>query len=271
MAVGHQWFGADQYDRAVLINEHGEDTIQGLSTLAPLHNPVNLLGIKIARTIFSDIPHVAVFDTAFHQSMPKRASAYAIDQTIADRYKAKRFGFHGTSHYYVARQASAYLEQDIDELRIISCHLGNGASVCAIEYGRSVETSMGMTPLEGLVMGTRSGDIDPGMIIHLAKEMEMNFEELDQWLNKKSGLLGLSGDSNDMRDIIERSTQGDDRCRLALQVFTHRLRKYIGAYTAVMGGVDAIIFTGGIGEKSPVIRHRVCQRLDYQEHELTRM
>lgn len=264
LGVGHRVVhGGDSYDRAIQIDQNVEETIQQLSSLAPLHNPVNVLGIKIARSIFTDIPHVAIFDTAFHQSIPRRASTYAIDQQVADRFMAKRFGFHGTSHSYVAKKASEYLDQDLDELRIISCHLGNGASVCAIEYGRSVETSMGMTPLEGLVMGTRSGDVDPGMIIHLAKELEMNFEELDQWLNKKSGLLGLSGDSHDMRDIIDRSTQGDDTCRLALQVFTHRLRKYIGAYTAVMGGVDAIIFTGGIGENSPVVRHRVCQRLDY--------
>lgn len=262
--VGHRVVhGGDKFDSPVLIDEQVEQAIQEVSVLAPLHNPVNLLGIRVAREIFSDLPHVAIFDTSFHQTMPKRAVEYALPKDLRKKYGLRRYGFHGTSHEYVAELTAEHLQMDIKALRIITCHLGNGASVAAIEYGRSVETSMGMTPLEGLVMGTRSGDLDPGVILHLAREEELSVEELDQLLNKKSGLLGLSNWSNDMRDIIEKSTSGDEDSRLALQVFAHRLRKYIGAYAAVMGGVDAIVFTGGIGENSPVIRHRASQRLDF--------
>ena len=263
-AVGHRVVhGGDKFDAPVLINEAVEQAITEVSSLAPLHNPVNLLGITVARRVFADLPHVAVFDTSFHQTMPKRAVTYALPKGVREKYGLKRYGFHGTSHEYVAELAAEHMQMDLNALRIITCHLGNGASMAAVEYGRSVETSMGMTPLEGLVMGTRSGDVDAGVLMHLAREEEMTMRELDQLLNKKSGLMGLSGISNDMRDIIEKSSEGDDDCRLALQVFTHRLRKYIGAYTAVMGGVDAIVFTGGIGENSAVVRHRATQRLDY--------
>ncbi|CAA6822852.1 MAG: Acetate kinase (EC [uncultured Aureispira sp.] len=262
--VGHRVVhGGNQFDTPVLIDEVVEKAIQDLSGLAPLHNPVNLLGIRVARAVFSNLPHIAVFDTSFHQTMPKRAVQYALPKQLREKYGLRRYGFHGTSHEYVAELAAAYLQADLNALRIITCHLGNGGSVTAVEYGRSVETSMGMTPLEGLVMGTRSGDVDPGILLHIAREEELSTDDLDQLLNKKSGLVGLSGLSNDMRDIIEKSTDGDEDCRLALQVFTHRLRKYIGAYAAVMGGVDAIVFTGGIGENSPVIRHRTTQRLDF--------
>lgn len=262
--VGHRVVhGGNKFDAPVLIDEQVEQAIHEVSGLAPLHNPVNLLGIRVAREIFSELPHVAIFDTSFHQTMPKRAVEYALPKDLRQKYGLRRYGFHGTSHEYVAELTAAHMQMDIKALRIITCHLGNGASVAAIEYGRSVETSMGMTPLEGLVMGTRSGDLDPGILLHIAREEEMSTKELDQMLNKKSGLLGLSNWSNDMRDIIEKSTAGDEDSRLALQVFAHRLRKYIGAYAAVMGGVDAIVFTGGIGENSPVIRHRASQRLDF--------
>lgn len=262
--VGHRVVhGGDKFDTPVLIDEIVEKAIEDVSGLAPLHNPVNLLGITVARTIFSNLPHIAVFDTSFHQTMPKRAVQYALPKQLREKHGLRRYGFHGTSHEYVAELAADYLQADLNALRVITCHLGNGASVTAVEYGRSVETSMGMTPLEGLVMGTRSGDIDAGILLHIAREEELSMEDLDELLNKKSGLVGLSGASNDMRDIIEKSTDGDEDCRLALQVFTHRLRKYIGAYAAVMGGVDAIVFTGGIGENSPVIRHRTTQRLDF--------
>ncbi len=262
--VGHRVVhGGDKFDTPVLIDETVEEAIKNVSGLAPLHNPVNLLGIRVARAVFSNLPHIAVFDTSFHQTMPKRAVQYALPKQLREKHGLRRYGFHGTSHEYVAELAAEYMQADLNALRVITCHLGNGASVTAVEYGRSVETSMGMTPLEGLVMGTRSGDVDPGILLHVAREEEMSMKDLDQMLNKKSGLLGLSGVSNDMRDIIEKSTDGDEDCRLALQVFTHRLRKYIGAYAAVMGGVDAIVFTGGIGENSPVIRHRTTQRLDF--------
>lgn len=262
--VGHRVVhGGNQFDQPTRITEEVSKAIEELSSLAPLHNPVNLLGIRIAEEIFADLPQVAVFDTSFHQTMPKRAVQYALPKHLREKHGLRRYGFHGTSHNYVADKAAEYLKTDIQNLRIITCHLGNGCSIAAVEYGRSVETSMGMTPLEGLVMGTRSGDVDAGILVHIAKEEELSIKEVDTLLNKESGLKGLSGISNDMRDIIQRSTEGDDDCRLAIQVFTHRLRKYIGAYAAVMGGVDAIVFTGGIGENSPVIRHRTSQRLDF--------
>ena len=262
--VGHRVVhGGDKFDMPVLIDAEVENVIKNVSVLAPLHNPVNLLGITVAQKVFADLPHVAVFDTSFHQTMPRRAVTYALPKHLREKHSIRRYGFHGTSHEYVANLAAKHLKADLKTLRIITCHLGNGSSIAAVEYGRSVETSMGMTPLEGLVMGTRSGDVDPGALIHLANEEEMSVYELNQMLNKKSGLTGLSGVGNDMRDIIEKSSDGDDDCRLALQVFTHRLRKYIGAYSAVMGGVDAIVFTGGIGENSSVVRHRSTQRLDY--------
>ncbi len=263
-AVGHRVaHGGKDFDEPIEINDEIENIIDNLSSLAPLHNPINLLGIRKAKEYFKEIPHLAVFDTAFHSTLPRRAKTYAISNELASKYDIQRYGFHGTSHEYVAKEAAKFFHTDIQEQRIITCHLGNGCSIAAIEYGRSVETSMGMTPLEGLAMGTRSGDIDPGILTFLMKKEGWSPEELDQILNKKSGLLGISGSSNDMRDIIQRAGNGDDNARLAIQVFAHRIRKYIGAYAAVMGGVDMIVFTGGIGENSPMIRHRVCQRLDF--------
>lgn len=261
--LGHRVVhGGQAFSQAVLITDEVETAIEELNPLAPLHNPINLKGIKIAKQFFKDIPHIAVFDTAFHSTLPKRAKTYALPTEICEKNKIRRYGFHGTSHNYVSKAAADFLKTDIRALRIITCHLGNGCSLAAVEYGRSIETSMGMTPLEGLVMGTRSGDVDAGILTYLAEKENMTAAEIDNLLNKKSGLKGLSG-TNDMRDIIQKTTDGDDNARLALQVFTHRLRKYIGAYAAVMGGVDAIVFTGGIGENSPVVRHRATQRLDF--------
>ncbi len=261
--IGHRVVhGGSDFEEAALIDAAVEERIAQLSKLAPLHNPVNLEGIRIAQELFSEVPQVAVFDTAFHQTLPKRARTYAIPQELAEKHQIRRFGFHGTSHSYVCKKAAEHLQAELRELRIISCHLGNGCSLAAVEYGRSIETSMGMTPLEGLVMGTRSGDLDPGAILHLMQSEHMDAQSIDDLLNRESGLQGIAGLS-DMRDIIARSTEGDDESRLALQVFTHRVRKYIGAYAAVMGGVDAIVFTGGIGENSAVVRHRVSQRLDF--------
>lgn len=262
--VGHRVVhGGEKFDQPIQITKEVENTIEELFSLAPLHNPANLKGIRIAKEVLPDVPHVAVFDTSFHQTLPKRAYTYALPKNLREKYNLRRFGFHGTSHQFVAEQAAAQLGKTLQKLRIITCHLGNGASVTAVEYGRSIETSMGLTPLEGLVMGTRSGDVDPGILMHIAREENMTIDELDQLLNKESGLKGLSNLSNDMRDIIEKAAGGDDDCRLALQVFSHRLRKYIGAYAAMMGGVDAIVFTGGIGENSAVVRHRSCQRLEF--------
>ncbi|MGB3616643.1 MAG: acetate/propionate family kinase [Catalinimonas sp.] len=263
-AVGHRVVhGGERFDQAVRIDDTVVAGIAELNPVAPLHNPINLQVIRIARELLSDVPHVAVFDTAFHQTLPRRARTYALPKYLREKWGLRRYGFHGTSHQYVMQQAADFLSADPRELRLITCHLGNGASVAAIEYGRSVETSMGMTPLEGLVMGTRSGDVDPGLLIQLARDERMSLDDLDRVLNKESGLKGLSDRGNDLRDILEGASAGDDDCRLALHVLTHRLRKYIGAYAAVMGGVDAIVFTGGIGENSPVVRHRASQRLDF--------
>ena len=263
-AVGHRVVhGGDEFSQAVLIDQHVQATIEKLIPLAPLHNPANLAGIKSALQQFPELPQVAVFDTAFHATLPTRAKSYALPRTLAEKHGLKRYGFHGPSHSWVARSAANFLDEDIRDLRLITCHLGNGCSITAIENGRSIETSMGMTPLEGLVMGTRSGDIDPGILLDLLRKEELTIDELDNLLNKQSGLKGLSGLSNDLRDIEVQAADGDDSCRLAIQVFTHRLRKYIGAYASVMGGVDAIVFTGGIGQNSALIRHRVAQRLGF--------
>ncbi|WP_020566781.1 acetate/propionate family kinase [Neolewinella persica] len=262
--VGHRVVhGGEDFDRATLVGADVEAKIEQLSKLAPLHNPVNLRGIRAARELFPDIDHFAVFDTAFHQSLPRRAKTYALPKELMAQHGIRRYGFHGTSHKYVAATAAKFLGSSPHDLRIITCHLGSGGSVTAIEFGRSIETSMGMTPLEGLVMGTRSGDIDPGIIHYLHEQADLNTGEIDHLLNRESGLAGLSGVGSDMRTILEKASEGDADCQLALQVYTHRIRKYIGAYAAVMGGVDAIVFTGGVGENSAVVRHRASQRLDY--------
>ena len=261
--IGHRVVhGGESYAQPIEINEEVKSAITKMIPLVPLHNPNNLKGIAICEKLFPNLPQVAVFDTAFHRTIPRRAQYYAIDKKLSDQMHIQRFGFHGTSHQYVANLAANYLERRVEDLRMISCHLGNGCSVAAIEFGRSAETSMGMSALEGLVMGTRPGDVDPGVITYLL-QTGFNTEKLVSLLNEDSGLKGLSGQTNDMREILDGAEKGDDGCRLALQVFTHRLRKYIGAYTALMGGVDAIIFTAGIGENSPVVRHRALQRLDF--------
>ncbi len=262
--VGHRVVhGGVNYAQPVLIDKEVKKAIRKMIPLVPLHNPVNLQGIEVCEQMFPDLHQVAVFDTAFHRTLPTRAQYYAIDKDLADEKNIKRFGFHGTSHHYVAQLAADYLQRDIRDLRLITCHLGNGCSIAAVEFGRSAETSMGMTALEGLMMGTRSGDLDPGILTYLLEEEGYTPESLAELLNEKSGLLGVNGFTNDMRETLAGAEEGDDRCRLAIQIFTHRLRKYIGAYTAVMGGVDAIVFTAGIGENSPAIRHRSLQRFDY--------
>ena len=261
-AVGHRVVhGGAKFHQACVIDDEVLSAIEACVPLAPLHNPKNLAGIAAAREKLPSVPHVAVFDTAFHARMPRRSRTYAIQPELAEAHGIRRYGFHGTSHQYVAERAAEYLGRPLNELRLISCHLGNGASACAIEFGHSTDTSMGMTPLEGLVMGTRSGDLDPGVVLKLAAEL--GIEEADRLLNRDSGLAGLSGHGNDLRDIQARAAAGDDRARLALSVFAHRVRKYVGAYAAAMGGVDAVILTGGIGENSAEMRHRILQRLDF--------
>jgi acetate kinase len=261
-AVGHRVVhGGERFSSAVVIDDAVEAAIEACVPLAPLHNPANLAGIRAARQALA-VPQVAVFDTAFHARMPRRAVSYAIDPELAHAHAIRRFGFHGTSHAYVAELAATHLGRPLSELRMITLHLGNGASACAIEFGHSTETSMGMTPLEGLVMGTRSGDIDPGALIALMRD-GWDADRIDTLLNRKSGLLGLSGAGNDLRDIERRAAEGDDHCRLAISVFSHRVRKYVGAYAASMGGLDAVVMTAGIGENSVSMRQRILQRFEF--------
>lgn len=254
VAVGHRVVhGGARFFEATVITDLVEINIDELSVLAPLHNPGALQGIRAARRAFGGIPHVAVFDTAFHQTLPPAAYTYAIDRAVAEKHRVRRYGFHGTSHAYVSARAAEFLGRDTADLRQIVFHLGNGASVTAVDGGRSVETSMGLTPLEGLVMGTRSGDLDPAVLLHLARRASMSIDDLDTLLNKKSGVLGLAGVS-DMRDLAARCAAGDADAQLAYDVYIHRLRAYAGAYIAQLGGVDVISFTAGVGENSPEIR-----------------
>ncbi len=263
IAVGHRVVhGGSEFDGPALITDDVVRSIEALSQLAPLHNPANLLGIHAARVALPDVPHVAVFDTAFHQTMAADAYTYAIPYDLAEEYKVRRYGFHGTSHKYVSEQAAALLGKPLADVRTIVLHLGNGASATAVDGGKSVDTSMGLTPLQGLVMGTRSGDIDPAVLVHLSRTAGLSVDELDVLLNRKSGLLGLTG-MGDMRDVQEAASAGDERAELALQVWAHRIRHYIGAYFAQLGGLDALVFTAGVGENSPLLRGRATAGLEH--------
>ncbi|MDQ1512203.1 MAG: acetate kinase [Microbacteriaceae bacterium] len=262
-ACGHRVVhGGDRFDAATLIDDGVVQAIDDLSALAPLHNPANLEGIRAARAALPDIPHVAVFDTAFHRTIPAAAATYAIDRELAERYQVRRYGFHGTSHQYVSRAAAEFLGIPLERSKIIVLHLGNGASACAVDGGRSIETSMGMTPLEGLVMGTRSGDIDPAALFHLHRQAGLGFDELETLLNRGSGLKGLTG-SGDMRDVQAAAAAGDERAEAALAVYRHRIRRYIGAYTAHLGGLDAVVFTAGVGENNSLLRRRTIAGLEH--------
>jgi acetate kinase len=260
--IGHRVVhGGRAYDSPTLVTPLVIETIRGLSTLAPLHNPVNVLGIEACGRLAPDVPQVAVFDTAFHAKMPPEAHLYALPKELAEHDGIRRYGFHGTSHEYVARLAARHLGRSLGEINLVTCHLGNGVSLAAVEHGRSVDTSMGMTPLEGLVMGTRSGDVDPGVLIHLLREKKMTPEDLDELLNRRSGLKGLSGLTHDMRELESAAEGGDEGALIAIQSFCYRAKKYLGAYIAALGGTDAIVFTGGIGQRSPGVRARICQGL----------
>jgi acetate kinase len=266
-AVGHRVVhGGDKFLTAVVIDSKVEAGIEELCSLAPLHNPHNLEGYRAARARLPDATHVAVFDTAFHHTLPPLAYNYALPVEYMAALKIRRYGFHGISHQYVSGRFAELTKRPVTEVRLITCHLGNGCSVCAIERGQSIDTSMGLTPLEGLVMGTRSGDIDAGAVLHLIMQQGKTAEEVFHLLNYQSGLLGLSGDSNDMRDLIERAGKGglpgDARAELAIDVFCYRMKKYIGAYLAAMNGVDAVIFTAGIGENAAEVRALICEGLD---------
>lgn len=263
-AVGHRVVhGGEKYSNATVIDEGVIETIDQMTHLAPLHNPANLAGINACREILPTVPHVAVFDTAFHQTMPRQAFTYAIPYEHYRERGIRRYGFHGTSHHYVALQAATYLRRRLQELKIVTCHLGNGASLCAVDHGRSIDTSMGLTPLEGLVMGTRSGDLDPALVLHIQRELDLSPDEVDNLLNRKSGLLGLSGSSSDMREVLDAADNGDRRAQLAVQVYCYRIKKYVGAYVAALGGLDALVFTAGVGENSRGVRARICQGLAY--------
>ncbi|MCS5735645.1 acetate/propionate family kinase [Herbiconiux daphne] len=260
-AVGHRVVhGGKRFHEATVITDLVKINIEDLSELAPLHNPANLQGIEAAQKAFPDVPQVAVFDTAFHQTLPPAAYTYAIDAQLAEKQRVRRYGFHGTSHKYVSQATAEFLGRPLEEVKMIILHLGNGASVCAVDGGRSVETSMGMTPLEGLVMGTRSGDLDPGVLFHLNRKTGMGFAELDELLNRRSGLLGLSG-HGDMRDVQKAAAEGDKAAELALEVYLHRIRGYVGSYYAQLGHLDAIVFTAGVGENNPLVRQRALSGL----------
>ncbi|MEM4926389.1 MAG: acetate kinase [Thermofilaceae archaeon] len=261
-AVGHRVVHGGEMRESSVIDERVERVIEEYARMAPLHNPANLLGIKAAKSVFPHALHVAVFDTAFHSTLPEEAYLYAIPYEYYLKYRIRRYGFHGISHRYVARRAAELLGMPLEKLKLITCHLGSGASVAAVMYGKCVETSMGLTPLEGLVMGTRCGDIDPSIFYFLMKWEGLSADEVYDLLNRRSGLLGLSGISNDVRVLLQASERGDERAAMALKVFAHRVKKYIGAYMAVMNGADAIVMTAGIGERSPAMRRMILEGLE---------
>jgi acetate kinase len=263
VAVGHRVVqGGSLFAEATLITDEVEAQIDELAALAPLHNPANLLGIRAAKIAMPDVPHVAIFDTAFHQTIPAEAYTYAIDAEIAQKHGIRKYGFHGTSHKYVSEETAKFLGRPLEQLKIIVLHIGNGGSLSAIDGGACIETSMGMTPLEGLVMGTRSGDIDPAVLIHLHRQAGLSFDEIDTLLNRKSGILGLTGTS-DMRDVQKASREGDEAATAALAVYRHRIIRYLGAYLLHLKGADAIVFTAGVGENDALLRALVLQDLEF--------
>ncbi|MBR3183530.1 MAG: acetate kinase [Firmicutes bacterium] len=261
-AVGHRVVhGGEKYADSVLITEAVMKDVEECCEIAPLHNPPNIAGINACKALMPDTPMVAVFDTAFHQTMPPESYLYAIPYEYYTKYHIRRYGFHGTSHKYVSRRAAEMLNVDLDDLKIITCHLGNGASVSAIKHGKCIDTSMGFTPLEGLVMGTRSGDIDPALVTYIRQKENLPSGKANEILNKKSGVLGISGVSSDFRDIEAAVAEGNERAALALKVFAHKVRFYIGAYIAEMNGCDAIVFTAGVGENDITMRELICHDL----------
>lgn len=263
-AVGHRVVHAgEKFAYSVVLDDEVMKALKDCIEIAPLHNPPNIMGIEACKQIMPDVPMVGVFDTAFHQTMPKEAYIYALPYELYEKYRIRRYGFHGTSHKYVSERAAEMLGKPLEELKLITCHLGNGASVAAVKYGKSVETSMGFTPLEGLAMGTRSGDIDPAIIKYVSEKENMSVAQVDGMLNKKSGVLGISGVSSDFRDIEQAAEKGNARAQLALEVYVHKVKKYIGAYAAVMNGVDAVIFTAGLGENSVEMRKHICNDMSF--------
>ena len=263
-AVGHRVLhGGKKYASSVLIDENVMKAIEECIPLGPLHNPANIMGIDACKKLMPSTPMVAVFDTAFHQTMPDYAYTYAIPYDLSQKYDIRKYGFHGTSHRFVSIEAAKLLKKDPKDLKLITCHLGNGASICAVNQGKAVDTSMGLTPLAGLVMGTRCGDIDPAIIPFVMKRTGMSVDEMDTLMNKKSGILGVSGVSSDFRDVEEAANSGNDRAKLALNMYYHKVKSFIGAYVAVLNGADAIIFTAGLGENSATSRSAICKGLSY--------
>ena len=263
-AVGHRLVhGGEEFSASTLITDEVIRVVESCNDLAPLHNPANITGVKVCRELMPETPMVGVFDTAFHQTMPPEAYIYGIPYEYYKKDKVRKYGFHGTSHAYVSKRTAEILGLDYDKAKIIVCHLGNGASICAVNGGKSVETSMGLTPLMGLVMGTRSGEIDPGVMEYLGKKEGLTFEEIMTMLNKRSGVLGISELSSDFRDLDIAAEDGNEQARLALDVFVHRVRSYIGSYIAVLNGVDAIVFTAGVGENDSIARKMIMKNFDY--------
>ena len=265
-AVGHRVVhGGESFASSVIIDDKVMEAINDCIDLAPLHNPPNIMGIEACQELMPKTPMVAVFDTAFHQTIPASNYIYPLPYELYEKYGIRKYGFHGTSHKYVSLKAAEMLGKDIKDLNIITCHLGNGASVCAVQGGKSIDTSMGFTPLEGLAMGTRSGNVDPAIIPFVMEKEGLTLDEVNNLLNKESGVLGISGVSSDFRDIEEAMEEGNERAKLALDVFTNRVKKYIGAYAAIMGHIDALVFTAGIGENSISIREQICEGLEYMD------
>ena len=263
-AVGHRVVhGGEKFASSVVINDEVMKAIEECNDLAPLHNPANLIGINSCKEIMPNVPMVAVFDTAFHQTMPEKAYLYGLPYEYYEKYKVRRYGFHGTSHDYVSARAAEILGKKREDMKIIVCHLGNGASISAVDHGKCVDTSMGLTPLEGLIMGTRSGDMDPAIMEYIAKKENLDMAGVMNVLNKKSGVLGISGVSSDFRDLEEAAAAGNERAAKALAAYNYRVVKYIGAYVAAMDGVDAIVFTAGLGENGKSMRKAVCEHLTY--------
>jgi len=263
-AVGHRVVqGGESYKESVLITKDVIRDVEANIELAPLHNPANLKGIMSVENLLPGIPQVAVFDTSFHQTMPPHAYMYAIPMEFYKKYKIRKYGYHGTSHKYVSRVASNVLGKDTRDMKLVTCHLGNGASVTAVEYGKSIDTSMGFTPVDGLIMGTRTGDIDPGILLFLADKEHLSLKGVSNMINKNSGMKGVSGISSDMRDLELAYYEGNEMAALALNMYTYRIKKFIGAYAAIMNGLDAVIFTGGVGENDFNIRRMICQNMDY--------
>lgn len=263
-AVGHRVVhGGEFFKESVLIDENVLSEISECATLAPLHNPANLIGIRSCQELMPETPMVAVFDTAFHQSMPARAYMYGVPYEWYEKHKVRRYGFHGTSHKYVSRRTAEFLGLDYHNSKIIVCHLGNGSSICAVKNGKCIDTSMGLTPLEGLIMGTRSGDLDPAILEYIADREKLSAKEIVNILNKKSGVLGISGLSSDFRDLLDADLKGDERAKLARAAFAYRVLKYIGSYCAVLIGVDAISFCAGVGENAKFIRGMIVEHLEF--------